>query len=293
MDIMHIAFCLDNNYVEQILAVIRSIARTNGDRNVNIYLVFNDLNEQNQARFKTVETDKLAIHCRPTNVVVDGVGPKNHVSKATFVKFELINALPELSKVLYLDGDIIVNGDLAPLWQTELNDYYLAAVENPFSTRQAALDMDPDAIYFNAGILLLNLAKMREDNFYQKAHDYIEQSGNKLMFHDQDVFNHLVNGQFVQLSEVFNFQTFFIRKIHRFSPDKRSYYRNIMNNATIVHYSSGIKPWDKFDPHPLVGLFRQYYQGKLKQAKDDSYLLQLLRYLYVKAYYFYFLNLAK
>ena len=60
-----------------------------------------------------------------------------------------------------------------------------------------------------------------------------------------------------------------------------------------MHYSSGIKPWDKFDPHPLVGLFRQCYQGKLKQAKDDSYLLQLLRYLYVKAYYFYFLNLAK
>lgn len=293
METMHIAFCLDNNYVEQILAVIRSIAHTNANQNINIYLVFNDLNEQNQARFKAVETKNLTIHCRPTNVVVDGVGPKNHVSKATFVKFELINALPELGKVLYLDGDIVVNGDLAPLWQTDLKDCYLAGVENPFSTRQAALDMDSDAVYFNAGILLMNLTKMREENFYQKAHDYIEQCGNKLMFHDQDVFNHLVNGKFIQLSEVFNFQTFFIRKIHRFSAEKRRYYRNLMKNATIIHYSSGIKPWDKFDPHPLVRLFRQYYEGRLKHAKDDSYLLQLLRYLYVKAYYFYFLNLAR
>ena len=113
------------------------------------------------------------------------------------------------------------------------------------------------------------------------------------MFHDQDVFNIVVDGQFVNLPKVYNFQTFFIRKIHRYNKAERAAIRQDFNDAVIIHYSSGIKPWKKFDPHPCSAVFKQYYAfpitydgGLLTRCKEA------LRFVYVKLYYALFLTLG-
>ncbi|MFC3120826.1 glycosyltransferase family 8 protein [Agaribacter flavus] len=283
---IQIAFCLDDNYVQQVDAVIRSIAATNANNAIDIHLVFNDLSIRNQSYFEQHQSENLSIHFVSTDILVDDVGPKNHVSKATFVKFEIIKAIDGLDKILYLDGDIIVLDDLLPLWETDISDYCLGAVENPFSSRHEALNMHSDAVYFNAGVLLMNLKMMRQTGFYARAHEYINKQGQHLIFHDQDVFNHLVNGCFYQMDAIYNYQTFFIRKIHLFDKVEQRTLREALDKAVIMHYSSGIKPWFYLDPHPRAKLFRRYYTGALRRDVSESLLRQVVRYLVVKAYYF-------
>lgn len=283
--IISLAFCLDDNYVEQVSAVIRSIQATNPHNQFDIYLVFNNLSSASQAQLKQFESNNITLCFKPTEIIIDGVGPSNHVSNATFVKFEIIKVLAHLDKVLYLDGDIIVLDDLLPLWQKDVSQHYLGGVENPFSDRNEALGMKPDSVYFNAGILLLNLKKMRETDFHAKAHAYIQKNPSLLIFHDQDVFNHLVDGNYLPLSERYNFQTFFIRMFERFSSEKQSQVKASYQQVVIMHYSSGIKPWFYFDPHPRAKLFRQYYRAALRLDRSESAVRQAVRYIFVKLHY--------
>jgi lipopolysaccharide biosynthesis glycosyltransferase len=209
------------------------------------------------------------------------------------MKVELVNLFPNLSKLLYLDGDICVVGDLAPIWYTDISKHFLAATENPFFMRHEEIGINQESLYFNSGVMLLNLDKMRQKNFYDEAHRIIETQPHKLMFHDQDTFNMVVNGNFINLPNIYNFQTFLIRKIHRYDKTKRKEIYQQFKSAVIIHYSSGIKPWRKYDPHPLSFKFKQFYDFPIEGNQSlITNMKEFLRFLYVKAYYFIFLKLG-
>ena len=95
------------------------------------------------------------------------------VSTAALFKFDLPNLLPDsIEKVLYLDGDIIVQGDLSELYSTDISDVYAGVVKDyrgltlkgDFNER---LKINHTA-YFNSGVLLLNLSLLRNDNLPEK-----------------------------------------------------------------------------------------------------------------------------
>lgn len=288
-----IAFCLDDNYVNPAIAVIESIKNSNTNNQFDIYIVFAAISDESKTKLLSCSGKNLEIKFKQTDTTINDVGPKNHVSSAAFMKVELVKLFPDLSKLLYLDGDICVVDDLAPIWQTNIDNKYLAAIENPFFTRHQAIGLKPESLYFNSGIMLLNLEKMRADNFYDEAHKIIETCPEKLMFHDQDVFNMVVDGNFVNLPNVYNFQTFLIRKIHRYSKAKRKEIRQQFKSVVIIHYSSGIKPWKKFDPHPLSSVFKKFYKFPIEGNNNLlTDVKESMRYLYVKLYYFLFLKLG-
>lgn len=286
-----IAFCLDDVYVQPATAVIKSINKNSPHQTFHFYIVYTKLSDRSKSLLLNCCSDNSSMEFVESSISVNNVGPKNHVSAAAFMKVELVKLLPDVDKLLYLDGDICLAGDLTPLWLTDITEQYLAAIENPFFTRHKDLELNPESLYFNSGVMLLNLKYMREHNFYGQAHKCITDKPERLMFHDQDVFNIVVNGHFVNLPKVYNFQTFFIRKIHRYNKDEREAIRKDFRNAVIIHYSSGIKPWKKFDPHPYSSTFKHYYAfpltyngGLLTSIKEA------VRYVYVKFYYRLFLK---
>ena len=87
-----------------------------------------------------------------------------HYSIDTYTRLWIADLFPEdVDKVLYLDSDIIVAGDIGALWRTEMGDAVLGAVTIPGSTRCAAFDIPESYGYFNSGVLLVNLARWRGD----------------------------------------------------------------------------------------------------------------------------------
>jgi UDP-glucose/galactose:(glucosyl)LPS alpha-1,2-glucosyl/galactosyltransferase len=123
------------------------------------------------------------------------VGPvhtsRSYPSPAWYRLF-LPELLPRLSRVLYLDIDLVVVDRLEELWQTELGDHYLAAVTNllepHFEHRPATLGVQTHN-YFNSGVMLMNLDRMRRDDAGQAVLDFARRRGDELIWVDQDALN--------------------------------------------------------------------------------------------------------
>jgi lipopolysaccharide biosynthesis glycosyltransferase len=71
------------------------------------------------------------------------------------IRAALSKVFPQLDTILSLDVDTIVNEDISDIWNTPLDNYYLAAVKEP--------EKSINSLYINMGVALLNLKKLRDD----------------------------------------------------------------------------------------------------------------------------------
>jgi len=119
--------------------------------------------------------------------------------------------LPELvqaDRVLYLDIDTIVADSLEPLWQIDLSDRYLGAVTNVFQPhhvhRPASLGLVGPEVYFNSGVLLMNLHEMRHDDSTTALQEYAAAHPD-LEWPDQDALNVVLGARRLPLHPRWNF----------------------------------------------------------------------------------------
>ena len=162
---------------------------------------------------------------------------KSVFSIATFYRLLIPNTLPsEVKKVIYLDADIIVNLDINELWQIELEDSPLAAGRNIFS-----LGIDPLKIsgllndgltkvedYFNAGVLLMNLKTLRnEEDAILTGIKFIGENP-KYNLGDQDILNYLFSTRYLKLPIKFNRLVKMVRN-----------YGDFTTKDSICHYVAG------------------------------------------------------
>ena len=89
---------------------------------------------------------------------------------------DLIPDIPD--KILYLDIDMMAAKDISELYNTDITDYEYAAVKEKYGSKI----IRPD--YINAGMLLLNMKKIKETGLLEKARNLIKKR--KLLFADQD-----------------------------------------------------------------------------------------------------------
>lgn len=91
----------------------------------------------------------------------------------------LADLLPQIpDKLLYLDIDMMANGDISELYNIDVEDYEYAAVKEKYGSKL----IRPD--YINAGMLLLNIKKIKETKLLEKAREKIRTK--KMLFADQD-----------------------------------------------------------------------------------------------------------
>ena len=176
---IHIALAADSNYLVPITVVLQSIFDNNRGENITIYLLYLEgtlreedllflanLTRQRQGTFTGLKIKQKQI---------DGF-PETRHGKATLLRLCLPNLLPDLDKILYLDGDIIVNGDLSPLFDLNISDYYVAAAKDSASVYninyQTSMGIASSHFYYNAGILLFNLAALRQIDLVTQMNDF-------------------------------------------------------------------------------------------------------------------------
>ena len=120
----------------------------------------------------------------------------------------LADLLPDVGEVLYLDGDTIAVDDLEPLWETHLGDHYVGAVTNVWepwnSGHPAGLGIPDDQPYFNSGVLLMNLAALREDGIGARLTEYALAHADRLPWGDQDALNVVVGHRRLALAPRWN-----------------------------------------------------------------------------------------
>lgn len=183
---------------------------------------------------------------------------KNHVTPISLVRLELPERLPDLDKILYLDGDILVQQDLTGLYQTELGDHLIAAVAdmmagifNPYTNEL------PGDTYVNSGVMLMNLRQMRMEGTVDKFFQTKATTPPHWIFQDQDVVNACCANRILRLHPRYNgLVTTFERvpdlRVEQYNQFYNTHYtsrQDVEQDCAIVHLAGtpGRRPWERAD----------------------------------------------
>lgn len=180
---------------------------------------------------------------------------------ATYNRLMMAELLPpHIDKVLYLDCDIVIEGSVRELFDTPLDGYAVAAVEEmgcSLPDVYERLGFDRSYGYFNAGVLLVNLAYWRRIDSVNLFFDYIAANYDRIKAHDQDVLNALFHDICLHINYKWNVEEAFYHHcvLKRLDFDKELC--RILRHPVVLHYTWKPKPWNPGCKHPFrIAYFR-------------------------------------
>jgi lipopolysaccharide biosynthesis glycosyltransferase len=262
----------DNNYVPHLGALIASIfANITQGAIVDLLILDGGITAANQTMLRHLVPRESTLHFIPMRDEFTSYFTHMHFSRATFYRLILDSMLTSRDKIIYIDCDTIVLGDLAELWQVNLDDNPIAAVHDyimehfckskvlsaDFTGSQPALNYLRDYVgissdrcsdYFQAGLLIMNLRRIRELGLSKRMTDSL--MSRKFWFLDQDVLNKFFCGSQIQLPAEWNFvnctddiaSSLDIRRARELEEARR--------NPKLIHYAGyEAKPWINRDAY--------------------------------------------
>ena len=193
----------------------------------------------------------------------------SHITLESYLRIFAAEVLGnEIDKILYLDCDLVVVGDLLELWRTDIDAYALAAAPDLYGGfRRPALGVPMDRSYVNAGVLLLNFARWRREQLPAALICFIEAHAASLIFHDQDAINAVLYDRTRLLDRRWNVQSQMFRLRRHVFPGAYAAIREACRRPAILHYAGPEKPW-RF--RVSVAKRRLYFQYLKKTEWRDA-----------------------
>ena len=280
---MHIVCTLDDNYLIPTSVLLTSICENNKEADITIHIVAQDLKKESVAALRDVVEGRYKKSISFYFPELDFLKEWNlysstqYLSIATFFRLFLSSILPvELEKVLYLDCDIVVRKSLSDLWNTSLDGAALAAAEDEGCGKLQKegylekLNLDSHSIYFNAGVLLVNLKYWRENKLEKRYLEYFEKHNYQLLYNDQDVLNGVLSQENKSLPLTYNLSENFYRKKRRSRPEVWAEADSLLSNPHIMHFTGDRKPWLATCLHPMQDEYFKYLdQTKWKGLRPN------------------------
>lgn len=224
---INICYITDDNYIPlTIFSIETLISKVSNKYLYNIYI----LHTGNPINFKF---SKKNIHIINIKIDIKNIIPKDildnrkdvikHVTSTALIKFAIPNIFQNLNKILYIDGDIVIKDDIAKIYNSNINGYYLGVVADDIDFTSYELwdksfrnmhntslyfkihdkCIKEHGFYFNSGILLFNLKRLKGTNVTRNLLRYKEK--NKTTFVDQDTFNLVLGKESKLLSKYYNY----------------------------------------------------------------------------------------
>lgn len=281
---MTIVLATDNNFAQHCAVTMRSILNYNED--VEFYILTEGLTEENQQKLHSLIPPSGGLgrgifFCKvDSEAVKDFPMPDTKLEKisiATYYRLFISQLLPaSVSKVIYLDCDVVVRGSLRELWETDMTDKALAAVHYPDcptmvrNCKRLGFDSshretsERTSGYFNAGVLLINLDYWRTHNLPQRYFDFISEGKYPLRQRDQDVLNAVTGAETTSLPWKYNAMGNELETIKEIvSSEQLEYVKSLEKvDPVIVHFSFRLKPWEFGCRNP----YKKDYRRTLKHT---------------------------
>lgn len=264
-----IAINIDSKFVPFAHVMLYSLEEYNAEDTFTIHVLNIDLNHSHKDDFIS-KHPKMAFHFyQVDNNIVKSLPMwrRDYVSPATYLRIFMPELLPaSVNKVLFLDCDTLIMGSINDLWNIDLdtNNLMIAAVEDrpPYDREKPqVLNYDVTYSYYNAGVALINLKAMRDNNFSNNAALFIENYRDVIRHHDQDIMNALTAGHTQFISCRWNLLDFFLFKKPDIQSRRMDDLRDALHNPVIVHFSNKRKPWR----HNCDNPYRNLYLSKAAQ----------------------------
>lgn len=250
--------------------MIRSIvANTSQTRQYDIIVLFNDISEKNRGLIFAAARGKSNVSIRFVRVSEYFDSEKlfvdQHLSVETYYRLIIPEIMPDYSKILYLDCDMVVDHDVAELFDIDLNGCIIGAAKDidvagqvnlhqndwdSYATKTLGLDNPYD--YLQAGVLIIDLDALRKtassEELIQKA------LSRSWRCHDQDVLNVVCKNRVHYIPQQWNvlmdWQEPGRSRMQILKMAPRALYEEYMTarkRPYMIHFAGYQKPWDVVD----------------------------------------------
>lgn len=257
-----VVFAANNNFVGPLGVAVKSLLDHTSEGNFyDLVVLESDITAANKNRLRSLFTKPNA-QIRFVNVLplLDGYTLKAHahISRETFFRFVIQDVMPGYDKILYLDSDLLIQSDVAELFSTDVKGCLLAAAldidfasqingydRKMYAYARDTLQMADPYAYFQAGVLLLNLAEMRRAYTLDQ---WLTLASDDYKYSDQDVLNRYCQGRVKYLDQAWNllFDNDFSRVSNVLCYAPKSLfdaYQEAAKAPKIVHFAGFAKPW--------------------------------------------------
>ncbi len=298
METINILCATDKNFAPYCGIMLTSLFESNSDCRFHVFvLVDSCLSEENERKFDTLGR-KYGHEISVTDIEISmveklPVNERSHITCATYFRLFAALLLPdEVHKVIYLDGDMVVVGDIRPLWNLDMDGVAVSGVRGPRSSYSDIcryLGYSEEYGYFNAGVLVLNLDYWRTHDTTEKVLKFVEDHHAYLPMMDQDALNGALYDEKKMLPDRYNYMTmFFLRKNwESYADERRQECIEEGGKKVILHYLGRVKPWNyRYFGGPFHSEWEKFRRKSLwRDCRNKKPFVKYARHL-VKRYLF-------
>lgn len=245
---------------------------------INVWIIENHISIENKEKLNSVAINygrKIIFIPMPNISEHCGLNLKKIKKEWPFdsyCRLFLDKILPgHVNKVLYLDGDIIINSSLAELWHMDMDGKCAAAVSDSLGEEYYKIfGLSSTAHYCNSGVILMDLERWRDNKVGEKVIEYVKKCNGYVFFMEQTVFNVVLDSEIYILPPEYN--VFSLMQCMTFDEHmylrrpKRFYNKSDVNkaiaNPTLIHLTTCFfivnRAWITNNNHPAKNIYLKY-----------------------------------
>ena len=267
---IHICLVSDDKYMIHTSVVIASVLCNSKSRDhFYFYILSSGISRKNQERVEKLRKIRdFSIFYPKLNFdkleVFKKVKRSQWVPIDTFSRLLMPDILSNVDKAIFLDSDLVVMQDIAALYAINVDDCWIAGVEDLNYRGLVKMLGYPNCYtYINSGVYVMNLKAMRENHYYEHMIQVVEKEYPKYTVAEQCVLNSAFHEHIKLIPHKWNMYHIFLhRPWYVFQPYDLTAWHDGFRNPAIVHFVGPDKPWSYDSQHP----YKQQYIKYLKRT---------------------------
>lgn len=264
-------FTIDDAYAPYLAVALSSaIDHSDPGRCYHAVVLYQELTAENKKRLSTLEKDNFRVELTPMRTNFDALDDRmsnrlrcDYFTLTIYFRIFIPAMFPQYDKGIYIDSDIVLNDDIANLYDTDLGENLIGACRDlSIAGLQPLVTYTKDAVsmgeneYINSGVLLMNMKKLRELGFESHFLHLLNTYHFDTVAPDQDYINAVCRGKIKYLDERWDAM-----------PDDT---KPPLSSPSLIHYNLFSKPWCYDDV--------QYSEYFWKYAKVSGYYEDIINY---------------
>ncbi len=275
---IHLVAAANEAYAAPLCVSVRSaLDHLREGARIELHVLADGVSSETRARLEAFWGDRLEVEwIVPDNEAIAALVPDcgYAAAPATYYRLLMGSVLdPALDKVIYLDVDTVVLGDLCELWELDMGHHVVLAVQD------ACIQFLPPALvdptdeqpieralpYFNSGVMVVDLRAWRRVGAEITARGLATSDRIRRKFYEQDALNVSLAGRWGAISPDWNRQ-FSIDLLGdwRCSPYSEIDFERALTAPKIVHFCTETKPWQRVCDHPAE--YTEIFRALLDEA---------------------------
>ncbi len=258
-----IVFAPDNKYCKYFSVALQSLIENSKNFDDYDIVVFDsDITERNKNILYKMLPPNFNLRFFNTNeYIADTLGTDllrahNYWSISMYYRIFIPLLMQKYKRVLYLDSDIVINGDIEQFFNIDFEDNEIIAIRDSvcpllekYPTRHKhiinELKLNKPQNYFNSGVIMFNIPQINKNGYIEKFKNIL--SNTKLLFPDQDILNVMFENKTKFTHKKWNYEygvsVFNPNYENQISGKFKEEYLYAKSHAIIIHYTSSRKPW--------------------------------------------------